>query len=195
LETLLVTLVFDHGEFDIQLPADSPLSMWLPSAIRLCFGSEDSPLAVAMKDGRRVLTDTGLAESGVLNGDRLYVNSEPSTSEAGASLTNCSGPPIDLHLEGRHYLLTESHILIGRDPRCQIQCDLGIISRQHLRVSSAEEGLTVTDLGSANGSWLQETHGMPEAGTLTLRLGHPAMGPLLVASDPSGRPVRGEALS
>jgi hypothetical protein len=45
-------------------------------------------------------------------------------------------------------------LIIGRDPAADVHIDDGRISRRHARVSPAEPGVTITDLGSRNGTWV-----------------------------------------
>lgn len=52
------------------------------------------------------------------------------------------------------FLLTESEVLIGRDPACQIALPLPPISRRHAAVARGTAGWKLRDLGSANGTRL-----------------------------------------
>gem|GEM_PF-745344 len=43
---------------------------------------------------------------------------------------------------------------VGRSPRCDVCLQTVTVSRQHLKIHVSPEGVTVTDLGSRNGTWL-----------------------------------------
>lgn len=49
-------------------------------------------------------------------------------------------------------------VIIGRDPEADIILDAPQISRQHVRLTRTEYGWLVEDLGSANGTFLNERH-------------------------------------
>lgn len=53
---------------------------------------------------------------------------------------------------GERFDLSNKDTTVGRDPSCDIVINDGSLSRQHARFSVAGEALTVTDLGSRNGS-------------------------------------------
>lgn len=54
------------------------------------------------------------------------------------------------------YVLSEGDMLIGRDVACQIRMDEDLVSRRHARLRLDEDGLLFEDLGSANGSRVNE---------------------------------------
>lgn len=54
-------------------------------------------------------------------------------------------------------LKLEGHLWVaGRDPSCEIQIDDGRASRRHFELMQTGEGFFVTDLGSANGTLLND---------------------------------------
>lgn len=59
--------------------------------------------------------------------------------------------------------------VLGRRPDCDIRIPLAIVSRKHCRISQKESGLTIQDLGSANGTFVnheQVTEAQINAGDL-----------------------------
>jgi pSer/pThr/pTyr-binding forkhead associated (FHA) protein len=56
----------------------------------------------------------------------------------------------------RVYVLPLGEVLIGREPACQIQLDGDLVSRRHARLVVEEEGIRFEDLGSSNGSFVNE---------------------------------------
>lgn len=62
-----------------------------------------------------------------------------------------------LTLRGREldkFLLGQGQVTIGRSPECDIKIDNPAISRKHATLQSREDGYLLTDLGSANGTFL-----------------------------------------
>lgn len=57
---------------------------------------------------------------------------------------------------GRRIPLAEGQISLGRDPNCNVVIELENVSRRHCVVRSTEEGVTIRDLGSTNGTWVNE---------------------------------------
>lgn len=85
---------------------------------------------------------------------------------AGESALVCIyGPPL-----GRRWALDRAELLIGRDESCDVVVDLDTVSRRHCRIAACAEGLSVRDLGSTNGTWVDDEAVAPYAGR-TLRSG------------------------
>ncbi|MFN8375281.1 MAG: FHA domain-containing protein [Anaerolineae bacterium] len=61
--------------------------------------------------------------------------------------------------------MTNDSYLIGRDEGCDILLDHYSVSRRHARIDQ-REGYRVTDLGSTNGTWLDNTRLSPHVETL-----------------------------
>lgn len=60
-------------------------------------------------------------------------------------------------LEGKRLLLPlEKDIVIGREPGCQIVLTSTRISRRHCRLRRTEQGVQVQDLGSQNGTFVND---------------------------------------
>ncbi len=57
-------------------------------------------------------------------------------------------------LNGSIYDLHPGETVVGRNPDCSISLDFHGISRRHFQLSTNEESTTVSDLGSANGTYL-----------------------------------------
>ncbi len=71
----------------------------------------------------------------------------------GACLMIVRGTP-----QGHRFMLNATEMTIGRDPTVEISISDSKISRKHAVIRLAEEGVTLTDLGSANGT---EINGKP----------------------------------
>jgi pSer/pThr/pTyr-binding forkhead associated (FHA) protein len=74
-----------------------------------------------------------------------------SESSAQPVLIGQSGP-----LNGQRWALNDT-LLIGRDPECQIVVPDRQVSRFHARISHAKDGVLIEDLGSKNGTSLNNT--------------------------------------
>jgi diguanylate cyclase (GGDEF)-like protein len=57
---------------------------------------------------------------------------------------------------GKRYPLDVDEITIGRDAKCSIVVDLDNVSRKHARVAAREAKAYVCDLGSTNGTYLND---------------------------------------
>ena len=57
---------------------------------------------------------------------------------------------------GRQFALNQNEIIIGRDDSCDIQIDISSVSRNHLKISKKDTEWIVEDLGSTNGSYLND---------------------------------------
>jgi pSer/pThr/pTyr-binding forkhead associated (FHA) protein len=58
---------------------------------------------------------------------------------------------LGVRLGGREFWLAQGSFVLGRHPDCQLVLDDGLVSRRHARVVVTDRTLTVEDLGSANG--------------------------------------------
>jgi pSer/pThr/pTyr-binding forkhead associated (FHA) protein len=59
--------------------------------------------------------------------------------------------------QGKKLVLPASRVLIGRDASCQIRLASTDVSRQHCSLRVSPEGIYVRDLGSRNGTHVNET--------------------------------------
>ena len=57
---------------------------------------------------------------------------------------------------GRRYILTGSSMVIGRAESCDIYVDRDSVSRSHARVDSKDQKYVVADLGSTNGTYVND---------------------------------------
>ncbi|GAB4148229.1 MAG: hypothetical protein Tsb009_21860 [Planctomycetaceae bacterium] len=57
---------------------------------------------------------------------------------------------------GKRLSLSEKVIVIGRDENCQIRLNSEDVSRKHCRMEISPDGITVRDLGSRNGTFVNE---------------------------------------
>jgi hypothetical protein len=55
---------------------------------------------------------------------------------------------------GEHFVPKQDNTTIGRSPDCDIFLDDVTVSRRHAEVARSDEGVTVKDLGSLNGSYV-----------------------------------------
>ena len=77
----------------------------------------------------------------------------PKGSSDAACLVMIYPPGSDL---GRRFPLDATEYVVGRGADCDIQVDLDSVSRRHARVYRTEQEWVVEDLGSTNGSYLND---------------------------------------
>ena len=70
--------------------------------------------------------------------------------------------------QGKKLVLPDSEVLFGRDEACQIRLASSDVSRQHCALRTAPEGMFVRDLGSRNGTLVNE---VPVQGETQLKPG------------------------
>jgi pSer/pThr/pTyr-binding forkhead associated (FHA) protein len=56
--------------------------------------------------------------------------------------------------ERRNFPITKTRAVIGRNTECDIQISLGMVSRRHCELSAKKDKVTVRDLGSSNGTYV-----------------------------------------
>lgn len=97
--------------------------------------------------------DTGTDSTKVLSSDQATLNQElASAKEQEACLIIIRGTP-----QGHRFFLTQDEMILGRDPSADITIMDQSISRKHAKVTKAPGGkILVTDLGSANGSLIND---------------------------------------
>ncbi|MDJ0865424.1 MAG: GGDEF domain-containing protein [Myxococcota bacterium] len=83
---------------------------------------------------------------------RMLPPDEETAAAAGdACLVVIYGPSL-----GRKLALDRSEIQIGRDARCDLVIPLETVSRRHCRIAQTEGRPALQDLGSTNGTWLND---------------------------------------
>ena len=107
-------------------------------------------------DGRFCHADLGLEEIGLYEGARILPGGPPRDVDkpAPAALELRVAGGIDA---GRRMPLRAGvAVTVGRDPRCDLVLADAGVSRRHMEVlASASGAVTVTDLDSANGTWIE----------------------------------------
>jgi S-DNA-T family DNA segregation ATPase FtsK/SpoIIIE len=108
-------------------------------------------------DGRFCHLDLALNEIGLYEGARV----RPAAGAAGGA-EDRTPPALELRViagldAGRQMALSPAEVTVGRDEDCELSLLDDGISRRHFSVAAAPSGLraTVTDLGSANGTWVE----------------------------------------
>lgn len=61
---------------------------------------------------------------------------------------------VEVQVEGESIGSLPTPFVVGRDPECDVILPDSSVSRRHLRVTAAPNGLFVEDMGSSNGTWL-----------------------------------------
>jgi S-DNA-T family DNA segregation ATPase FtsK/SpoIIIE len=104
-------------------------------------------------DGRWFGPDIGLHEVGLYEGavaeiTRRVAERPPGPRATGLVLAVVGGP-----VAGRTYPIDKHDVTIGRDASCDIVLDDPSVSRRHASISA---NATITDLGSTNGTWIDD---------------------------------------
>src|SRR5689334_3227242 len=58
--------------------------------------------------------------------------------------------------QGHRYFLTQNEMIIGRDPTVEISVSDQSISRKHAKITKADGKVILTDLGSSNGTYVND---------------------------------------
>ena len=94
---------------------------------------------------------------------------------------------------GRRIPLQDGENLIGRDPMSTICLDVAGVSRRHARIVVADGGALLEDLGSKNGTRVEEE---PLSGPTALRDGHRVhIGPIVIVYHASATGIPTETVS
>ncbi len=88
----------------------------------------------------------------VLGGDQATLNQEMATAkEQEACLIIIRGTP-----QGHRFFLTQEEMVLGRDPSADLSILDQSISRKHAKVTKAGNKVLITDLGSQNGTLIND---------------------------------------
>jgi DNA-binding winged helix-turn-helix (wHTH) protein len=115
---------------------------------------EETNLASLAAEIRRALGDSARAPAFVRTVHRFgyrFVGNAVEADRPPAVTRAC------LVFENRKSMLLEGASVIGRAPEATIQCDVAGVSRHHARIVVSKDGVTLEDLGSKNGTYLQRT--------------------------------------
>ncbi len=86
----------------------------------------------------------------------------------------------------RKFKLTEARTVLGRDHHCHLRVPLRDVSRQHCELSLSAAGVTVRDLGSTNGTYVNGKR----VAECSLKAGDQlAIGPITFAVQIDGKPA------
>ena len=59
-------------------------------------------------------------------------------------------------LQGRHLILPDRELIVGRDEECHMRLTSNLVSRQHCILDVGPHGIRVRDLGSQNGTYVND---------------------------------------
>jgi len=98
------------------------------------------------------MNDDGGDKTTVLSGDQVTLNKElQKAKEQDGCLIIIRGTP-----QGHRFFLTQTEMTIGRDPAADISVNDQSISRKHAKVTKQADKVLLTDLGSSNGSFIND---------------------------------------
>ena len=96
--------------------------------------------------------DENTDKTTVLQGDQKTLNAElQKAKEQEACLIIIRGSP-----QGHRFFLTQKEMTIGRDPAADISVADQSISRKHAKVTKESDKVRLTDLGSSNGTFVND---------------------------------------
>jgi len=115
----------------------------------------DANLSVLIGEIRNALGDPSARPRFIRTVHRFgYAFSGPATSVATSSETTTDLPVRWLAAGSRKVRLLDGENVVGRDPTVQVWCDQTGISRRHARIVVAHGEVTVEDLQSKNGTYV-----------------------------------------
>ncbi|MFD2763489.1 FtsK/SpoIIIE domain-containing protein [Micromonospora eburnea] len=171
---LLLTVVDTTGaEHDIRLLAEpsADVRTLLDAVRRALPGPAAGQRMFVERTGGEVEAGRTLAETGVRMGDRLLLTGPvappwlmPAGMRPAFEVLVTGGPQAGRRLP----MAAGASVYLGRDPGCQIVVDDVEVSRRHLHIGAGSRQITVTDLGSSNGTFVD---GVRVEGTVTVEPG------------------------
>jgi diguanylate cyclase (GGDEF)-like protein len=97
-------------------------------------------------------SDNSYEKTRVIAGDQETLNNELSKAkEQDACLIIIRGTP-----QGHRYFITQGEMTLGRDPQTEITVNDQSVSRRHAKVTKVNQQIMITDLGSANGTFIND---------------------------------------
>jgi DNA-binding winged helix-turn-helix (wHTH) protein len=118
----------------------------------------DANLSVVVAEIRQVLRDDSRDARFIRTVHRVGYSFSGTVTEQAASQT-ISRPSGDnrcwLVLNDQTLPLTEGENIVGRDPRCTVWVDASGVSRRHARIVVTPEQVSIEDLDSSNGTFVQ----------------------------------------
>jgi DNA-binding winged helix-turn-helix (wHTH) protein len=116
----------------------------------------DANLSVTMAEVRRALGDDPQESQFVRTVHRVGYAFAAEAHDVTGARTVASAPRAWLVCKERVLQLDEGENLVGREPSCRVWLDEAGVSRRHARLSLAGTAATLEDLGSKNGTWLND---------------------------------------
>ena len=116
----------------------------------------DANLSVTMAEVRRGLGDDPQEPRFIRTVHRVGYAFSADAREAAAAPAASPPPRAWLLWNERVLRLDEGENLVGREPSCPVWLDASGVSRRHARVRVEGDSATVEDLGSKNGTWLND---------------------------------------
>jgi DNA-binding winged helix-turn-helix (wHTH) protein len=117
----------------------------------------DANLSVTMAEVRRALGDDPQEPRFIRTVHRVGYAFFSEAHDVAGSRPAVTQPRAWLVWNERVLRLDEGENVVGREPSCPVWLDESGVSRRHARLSLEGAGATVEDLGSKNGTWLNDS--------------------------------------
>jgi DNA-binding winged helix-turn-helix (wHTH) protein len=116
----------------------------------------DANLSVTMAEVRRSLGDDPHESKFIRTVHRVGYAFVAAARDVSGSRPASSSPRAWLLWNERVLRLEDGENVVGREPSCPVWLDAVGVSRQHARLSVDADRVTIEDLGSKNGTWLND---------------------------------------
>lgn len=116
----------------------------------------DANLSVTIAEVRRALGDDPQEPRFIRTVHRVGYSFCAEAHEQSGARPAASAPRAWLVWNDRVLRLDEGENLVGREPACAVWLDAAGVSRRHARLCLEADKTTVEDLGSKNGTWLND---------------------------------------